>query len=179
MKSEPILILAAEGGRLTLSRTRIVAGWRFYVERNESALDLHEEDADLIPLLVHTQVYDSFSGAVEALPAYWRNLYPQFIHPLYAVDILNDVSKHGCNRTLEEWMPIAIENNPIYETARILASAKKLVVLTGAGMSVESGVPDFRSPTGWWRKLDPVPWPPLKLLIATMICFMRFIQLGF
>ncbi|UCZ54898.1 NAD-dependent deacylase [Bacillus shivajii] len=29
------------------------------------------------------------------------------------------------------------------------------VVLTGAGMSTESGLPDFRSKTGWWKNVDP------------------------
>lgn len=29
------------------------------------------------------------------------------------------------------------------------------VILTGAGMSTESGVPDFRSTGGWWRNINP------------------------
>ncbi|MBA1334555.1 MAG: NAD-dependent protein deacetylase of SIR2 family [Firmicutes bacterium] len=29
------------------------------------------------------------------------------------------------------------------------------VILTGAGMSTESGLPDFRSKSGWWRNIDP------------------------
>ncbi|CAG9606852.1 NAD-dependent protein deacylase Sir2 [Pseudoneobacillus rhizosphaerae] len=28
-------------------------------------------------------------------------------------------------------------------------------LLTGAGMSTESNIPDFRSKEGWWRKIDP------------------------
>lgn len=36
-----------------------------------------------------------------------------------------------------------------------LSLANKTVVLTGAGMSTESGVPDFRSQKGWWRNIDP------------------------
>lgn len=34
--------------------------------------------------------------------------------------------------------------------------ARHLVVLTGAGFSVQSGVPEFRSSRGWWRQIDPV-----------------------
>jgi NAD-dependent deacetylase len=47
------------------------------------------------------------------------------------------------------------ENSSVPLLAQWLAEARHVVVLTGAGMSTESGVPDFRSPSGWWRKLDP------------------------
>lgn len=43
----------------------------------------------------------------------------------------------------------------IPEMARIIAQCERLVVLTGAGMSRDSGVPDFRSPEGWWRQINP------------------------
>ena len=36
-----------------------------------------------------------------------------------------------------------------------LRQSAKTIVLTGAGMSTESGVPDFRSKSGWWRNIDP------------------------
>jgi NAD-dependent deacetylase len=35
------------------------------------------------------------------------------------------------------------------------------VVLTGAGVSTESGVPDFRSPTGMWAEFDPLEYATL------------------
>ncbi|MEE1132307.1 MAG: Sir2 family NAD-dependent protein deacetylase [Caryophanon sp.] len=37
-----------------------------------------------------------------------------------------------------------------------LQQAKRIVVLTGAGMSTESGIPDFRSKEGRWRNIDPM-----------------------
>lgn len=41
--------------------------------------------------------------------------------------------------------------------AGLLRSARSAVVLTGAGISVPSGIPDFRSPgTGIWAKVDPM-----------------------
>ena len=42
--------------------------------------------------------------------------------------------------------------------AEALRQAAPAVVLTGAGVSTESGIPDFRSPTGIWAKLDPLEY---------------------
>jgi len=39
--------------------------------------------------------------------------------------------------------------------ARLIADAHDLVVLSGAGISTESGIPDFRSPGGIWSRYDP------------------------
>jgi NAD-dependent deacetylase len=40
--------------------------------------------------------------------------------------------------------------------ARIIADARRIVVFTGAGISTESGIPDFRSPGGVWSKMKPI-----------------------
>src|SRR5688572_16120656 len=41
--------------------------------------------------------------------------------------------------------------------AALLRDAESAVVLTGAGISVPSGIPDFRSPgTGLWENVDPM-----------------------
>ncbi len=40
---------------------------------------------------------------------------------------------------------------------RMLDSAQRIVFFTGAGISTESGIPDFRSPgTGLWTKMKPI-----------------------
>lgn len=43
----------------------------------------------------------------------------------------------------------------IDRAADLLRDARRLVVLTGAGVSTESGVPDFRGSSGIWTKFDP------------------------
>jgi len=50
-------------------------------------------------------------------------------------------------------MPIDAER--IAEAARLLADARHVIAVTGAGISVESGIPDFRSPGGLWTKYPP------------------------
>jgi len=47
-----------------------------------------------------------------------------------------------------------IQNN-IIEATRHISEAKHLVAFTGAGVSVESGVPPFRGPDGLWSSYDP------------------------
>ena len=39
--------------------------------------------------------------------------------------------------------------------AELIATTGRVVAFTGAGVSTESGIPDFRSPTGLWARYDP------------------------
>src|SRR6185503_4293091 len=39
--------------------------------------------------------------------------------------------------------------------AALFAQARRAVVFTGAGVSTESGIPDFRSKDGVWARFDP------------------------
>lgn len=51
----------------------------------------------------------------------------------------------------------AIEGGSVLERlAQWIKESSKCVVFTGAGMSTESGLPDFRSQTGLWRGQDPM-----------------------
>jgi NAD-dependent deacetylase len=44
----------------------------------------------------------------------------------------------------------------IRQTAEYILSSKHVVALTGAGISVESGIPPFRGKGGLWEKFDPM-----------------------
>ncbi len=44
----------------------------------------------------------------------------------------------------------------IGELSRLLGESRRAVVFTGAGVSTESGIPDFRSPGGIWTKYQPI-----------------------
>ena len=46
----------------------------------------------------------------------------------------------------------------IDELAALVAAAETVVGFTGAGISTESGVPDFRSPGSPWLKNQPIPF---------------------
>jgi NAD-dependent deacetylase len=50
--------------------------------------------------------------------------------------------------------------------ARLVRERQPCVVLTGAGISTESGIPDFRSSTGIWASYDPMEY-------ATIDAFLR------
>jgi NAD-dependent deacetylase len=46
--------------------------------------------------------------------------------------------------------------------AAILRQHRRLVALTGAGISVESGIPDFRSEGGLWERFDPMEYAHIR-----------------
>lgn len=57
-------------------------------------------------------------------------------------------------------------SDPFGEAVRILAERRNAVALTGAGISVESGIPSFRGTQGMWAKYDPMEY-------ATLHAFMQ------
>ena len=46
--------------------------------------------------------------------------------------------------------------------AGLIRERQPCVVLTGAGVSTESGIPDFRSPTGLWAHFDPLEFGSIE-----------------
>ncbi|MFY9609550.1 MAG: Sir2 family NAD-dependent protein deacetylase [Blastocatellia bacterium] len=44
----------------------------------------------------------------------------------------------------------------IADLSKLLEASRRVVVFTGAGISTESGIPDFRSPGGFWSNNEPI-----------------------
>jgi NAD-dependent deacetylase len=63
-------------------------------------------------------------------------------------------------------MWVQAEDDAITRAADALARAERVAALTGAGISTESGIPDFRSAGGLWAIFDPGEY-------ATLSCFLR------
>ena len=55
----------------------------------------------------------------------------------------------------------------INKAAEMIAAAGKIVIFTGAGISTESGIPDFRGPGGIWTKVDPEDFTINKYLSSS------------
>jgi len=54
----------------------------------------------------------------------------------------------------------------IETAAEIIAGSAFTVALTGAGMSVDSGIPDFRSSGGLWERFDPMVYAHISSFIS-------------
>jgi NAD-dependent deacetylase len=52
-------------------------------------------------------------------------------------------------------------DDAVERLAELIRRNQPCVALTGAGVSTESGVPDFRSPTGIWAQFDPLEYATL------------------
>ena len=55
-------------------------------------------------------------------------------------------------------------NGRIEKLAALIAGSSRIVVFTGAGVSTESGIPDFRSPGGIWDRFDPEEFTIFRFL---------------
>jgi NAD-dependent deacetylase len=55
-----------------------------------------------------------------------------------------------------KWRRPALDNTQKIESvAEMILSSKRVIVFTGAGISTESGIQDFRSPGGLWEQWNP------------------------
>jgi NAD-dependent deacetylase len=47
-------------------------------------------------------------------------------------------------------------DEPVLQLAELIADADAILIVTGAGVSTDSGIPDFRGPKGVWKTEQPV-----------------------
>lgn len=70
-----------------------------------------------------------------------------------------------------------VMENKINQLGKWLKESKYTVVLTGAGMSTESGIPDFRSKDGIWKKVDPMELASINSLTNNYDAFHEFYKM--
>ena len=63
--------------------------------------------------------------------------------------------------------------------AELIRERQPCVVLTGAGISTESGIPDFRSPTGIWAQYDPMEYATITAFRRDPVKVWEFYSLRF
>src|ERR671934_2731866 len=63
--------------------------------------------------------------------------------------------------------------------AGLLRERQPCVVLTGAGISTESGIPDFRSPSGIWAEYDPMEYATISAFRRDSVKVWEFYALRF
>ncbi len=59
-----------------------------------------------------------------------------------------------------------MSENQIREAAHLILDSTSTVALTGAGISTESGIPDFRGPDGLWTKVDPMKFASINAFLS-------------
>jgi NAD-dependent deacetylase len=67
----------------------------------------------------------------------------------------------------------------IQRLADLVRESQPCVVLTGAGISTESGIPDFRSPTGIWAQYDPMEYASISAFRRDPVKVWEFYALRF
>ncbi|NVM53595.1 MAG: hypothetical protein HWN66_07805, partial [Candidatus Helarchaeota archaeon] len=62
-------------------------------------------------------------------------------------------------------MELADLEKRIELAAKLIKKARRIVAFTGAGISTESGIRDFRGPNGLWKQEDPMKWAHINAFL--------------
>ncbi|MBB5173650.1 NAD-dependent deacylase [Texcoconibacillus texcoconensis] len=104
------------------------------------------------------QQVDSWQSLIDWLQDHdWFQAYPMFIDQGFGSYFWNEFQKqHVATANVENWVKSCFtDHQQLLKAKRWLQEEKRIIVLTGAGMSTDSGVPDFRSSGGLWAGVDP------------------------
>jgi NAD-dependent SIR2 family protein deacetylase len=67
-------------------------------------------------------------------------------------------------------MPLAhADPDPVAALRRWISERKRIFVLTGAGCSTASGIPDYRDGNGAWKRSPPVTWQALSGRVSPLL----------
>ena len=79
-----------------------------------------------------------------------------------------NIENIGMNTESGKIIEIDCDAEAFKEAADALRSARKAAALTGAGISVESGIPDFRSPGGLWSVFSPDEYATINVFRSNL-----------
>jgi NAD-dependent deacetylase len=176
---QTIISLSAEGGNITLlGKEQHPGQWIFKKAVNEMNFDdledehFHPTDSTEEVRTLKSSLSNrgneatSWEKAIKLLDHYpWPMLNPHEVHPAFRKRVWTALQKevkkkHGDlidSYRLNKWSKLCFpEYSPkIVTLSTWLQNSAHTIVLTGAGMSTESNIPDFRSKEGWWNNIDP------------------------
>lgn len=69
-----------------------------------------------------------------------------------------------------------IERKSIKKAAKLLLNSEFAIVLTGAGISTESGIPDFRGDSGIWKKYKPKIYGSIQSFLSDPTKFWKMAE---
>jgi NAD-dependent SIR2 family protein deacetylase len=182
---EVIVGVAGKSGGITLLGIQTPEGWKYCRGYSESAqFDVFFNEGDVTSSLLwnRSEIVDTWEEALKLLDEYpWVQLHPFNVHPEFQLKVWTEVLRRHHEFTrynrLQEWFDACFpEGSDLALLSLWLRQSKYTVVLTGAGMSTESGIPDFRSKDGWWRQIDPQKVASVNALENHYDLFQKFYQ---
>ncbi|MFC4735092.1 NAD-dependent deacetylase [Bacillus daqingensis] len=145
-----LLSIGTEGGTIELKGAERYDGWWDFRLRTDESSE---------GVTYHTAQGAKEDGLKLLDGIAWMSLYPLYVSPEAAGAVEKKVLHHKYRNEssfmawLEACYPEAERKAALL--ANWLLTAERTVLFTGAGMSTESNLPDFRSKEGWWRRVDP------------------------
>ncbi|CAO3615623.1 unnamed protein product [Cunninghamella blakesleeana] len=125
--------------------------WTSYTDEEKENIQNHAREIGLMKFIEKYVIQDHVPIA-KLLEAFDFTMHPKAIMLTTDLD-LAPILRSVVNRYLRKRR--RLENvNTLEDVVQLMANAKKIMVVTGAGVSVSCGIPDFRSETGIYSRLQ-------------------------